>query len=346
LVLGVALAIWATAASAPARANPQQAGVQIALRGLGLYAGPIDGDFGSETVAGIREAQRKVGLPPSGFLTTKTRLALGPLGRPLFGARTLQLHDFGLDVSVLQYLLSRQGLYSGALDGYFDGLTAQAVRRYQRHAHLVADGIAGPRTRTALARQTGTPVKTPSTRKRLYVVRPGDSLTAIALRFGTTIPQLATENRLDANRVLLIGTHLVIPAPASSTLAVNVRARLADWAVRLGVSAHLVRALAWMESGFQPQVVSPAGAHGVLQLLPSTRSYVEDVLVGHPLPRTVNGDIEAGVLYLRHLLGQFSGNAGLALAAWYQGESAVKQAGVYAVTKVFVADVQALALRM
>ncbi|HWB22374.1 MAG TPA: peptidoglycan-binding protein [Gaiellaceae bacterium] len=332
--------------TAPARANPQQAGVQVALRGLGLYAGPIDGDFGPQTVAGIRAAQRNAGLAPSGFLNTKTRLALGPLGRPLFGARMLKLHDFGLDVSVLQYLLLRQGLYSGALDGYFDGLTVQAVRRYQRRAHLVADGVVGQRTRAALARQTGTPLKTPSPKKRVYVVRPGDSLTAIALRFGTTLPQLAAANRLRTDRVLLIGTRLVIPASTLAETPVNVRERVADWAVRLGVSTHLVRALAWMESGYQPQIVSPVGARGVLQLLPSTRSYVEDVLVGHPLPHTVNGDIEAGVLYLRHLLRQFNGNTGLALAAWYQGEAAVKQIGVYRVTKVFVADVEALELRM
>jgi hypothetical protein len=73
---------------------------------------------------------------------------------------------------------------------------------------------------------------------------------------------------------------------------------------------------------------------------------VEQVLVGHPLPRTLDGDIETGVLYLRHLLGNFSGNERLALAAWYQGEKAVREHGILKVTRPFVAGVLALKARM
>jgi hypothetical protein len=92
--------------------------------------------------------------------------------------------------------------------------------------------------------------------------------------------------------------------------------------------------------------VSKAGARGVLQTLPVTRDFVEDVLVGHPLPNSLDGDIETGALYLRHLLGHFDANEHLALAAWYQGEAAVRKHGVYAVTKPFVAGVLALKQRM
>jgi soluble lytic murein transglycosylase-like protein len=101
-----------------------------------------------------------------------------------------------------------------------------------------------------------------------------------------------------------------------------------------------------MESGFQPDVVSKVGARGVLQTLPSTRQYVETTLLGHPVPQTLDGDIEVGVVYLRHLLQSFGGDQSLALAAWYQGEAAVRTAGVYSVTKPFVADVLALSQRM
>jgi soluble lytic murein transglycosylase-like protein len=80
--------------------------------------------------------------------------------------------------------------------------------------------------------------------------------------------------------------------------------------------------------------------------MPTTRSFVEEVLVGHPLPETLDGDIEVGVLYLKHLLDQFNGNTPLALGAWYQGEAAVKQFGLYKVTKPFVDDVMALQSRM
>ena len=174
-----------------------------------------------------------------------------------------------------------------------------------------------------------------------YVVRPGDSLTAVADRFHTSIATLARLNHLDPGRYLLIGTKLHVPGVARPTPA-DVRALLDAWSARLGVDQSLVRALAWMESGYQTQVVSSAGARGVLQLLPSTRRYVERVLLGRRIPVGVNGDVEAGVVLLRHLLHAFDGNRSLALAAWYQGERAVRTVGVYAITKPFVAGVLAL----
>jgi len=84
----------------------------------------------------------------------------------------------------------------------------------------------------------------------------------------------------------------------------------------------------------------------VLQTLPTTRSYVENVLAGRKIPQSVDGDIEVGVLYLRHLLQTFRGDERLALAGWYQGERAVRKHGLYKVTKPFVANVLALRSRM
>ena len=124
------------------------------------------------------------------------------------------------------------------------------------------------------------------------------------------------------------------------------RTILDSWSSQLGVDPHLVRALAWMESGYQTTIVSPAGAVGVLQTLPTTREYVEDVLKGGSIPRTVDGDVEVGVLYLKHLLAVFHGDEALALAGWYQGERAVREHGPYKVTRPFVANVLALRTRM
>jgi peptidoglycan hydrolase-like protein with peptidoglycan-binding domain len=126
------VALWlATAAHA---SNPQIAGLQVALRAYGLYSGPID------AVAG-----------PAKVRATKTRRALGPLGRPLFGRRTLRVGTFGWDVSVLQFLLRGRGQLV-PVDGYFDGATARALRRYQHTRRLHVDGIAGPHTLRTLAR--------------------------------------------------------------------------------------------------------------------------------------------------------------------------------------------------
>jgi soluble lytic murein transglycosylase-like protein len=101
-----------------------------------------------------------------------------------------------------------------------------------------------------------------------------------------------------------------------------------------------------MESGYQPDVVSDAGAWGVLQIIPSAWEYVELVLLGEEVPRTVEGNVRVGLALLRQLLQDFGGDERLALAAWYQGARAVRERGVYAETKMFVADVLALRPRV
>jgi soluble lytic murein transglycosylase-like protein len=182
----------------------------------------------------------------------------------------------------------------------------------------------------------------------VHVVRVGDTLTAIAAAHGTTNAALANANRIDPAKPIVIGQRLRLPVATASLVSahVDVRSMLDAWSARLGVDPHLVRALAWMESGFQPSVVSSVGARGVLQTLPSTRQFVEEVLLGRSVPSTLDGDIEVGVLYLRHLLHRFGGDERLALAAWYEGEQAVRQIGLYTETKLFVSDVLSLQTRI
>jgi LysM repeat protein len=341
-----------TLAAAPAvhaAGNPQIAGLQVALRAHGLYLAQIDGIAGPRTAAAVHAFQHRHGLP-YGVANARMRATLGPLGRPLFGTRTLKHGDFGWDVSVLQFLLTRRGVYSGALDGYMGKETAAALKRYQRAMHLRADAVVGPRTLSAIVRRDAVPIRTQpvAVSSTVHVVRVGDTLTALAARFHTTIAALASTNRINPAKPIVIGQRLRLPAAAASLTPqrLDVRAMLDQWSARLGVDAHLVRALAWMESGYQTEIVSSAGARGVLQTLPTTRRYVETVLAGRKVPQSVDGDIEVGILYLKHLLQTFGGDERLALAGWYQGELAVQKHGLYKVTKPFVANVLALRQRM
>jgi LysM repeat protein len=346
------ICLTGTLAAAPAvhaAVNPQIAGLQVALRAHGLYLAQIDGLAGPRTAAAVRAFQHKHGLP-YGAANARMRAALGPLGRPLFGTRTLKRGDFGWDVSVLQFLLTRRGVYAGALDGYMGKQTTAALKRYQRAMHLRADAVVGPRTLSAIVRRDGVPVRTHTVTvsSGVHVVRVGDTLTALAARSHTTVAALAATNRIDPAKPIVIGQRLRLPkaAPALTPQRGDVRGLLDAWSGRLGVDSHLVRALAWMESGFQTEIVSSAGARGVLQTLPTTRDYVETVLAGRNIPNSVDGDIEVGILYLKHLLEVFHGDERLALAGWYQGEIAVKKHGLYKVTKPFVANVLALQRRM
>jgi soluble lytic murein transglycosylase-like protein len=193
------------------------------------------------------------------------------------------------------------------------------------------------------------------------VVRSGDTLSGLARKYHTTVARLARMNHLDPSHFLLIGTRLRVPqvthvqhvaAPQTTQTAVrtesvaSIQALLDHWAAHYAVSVHLVRALAWMESGYNDNLVSSVGARGIMQLLPTTFSFAENVLIGHHLRHDADGNVRAGVAYLAHLLHDFHGNEKLALAGWYQGEDAVRAHGVYKVSKTFVKDVRALQQRM
>ena len=86
------------ASPAGAYVNAQHAGLQVALRALGLYHGPIDGLVGPQTVAAVRAAQQRAHLRVTGLADKRTRWSLGPLGRPLFGSRIMRPGLFGYDV--------------------------------------------------------------------------------------------------------------------------------------------------------------------------------------------------------------------------------------------------------
>jgi peptidoglycan hydrolase-like protein with peptidoglycan-binding domain len=265
--------------------KPQVAGLQVALRAHGVYGGRVDAVRGPRTVRAVKVFQRRSGLFVDGVAGRNTRRALGRLGRPLFGKRVIRPGAVGWDVSVLQFLLARQGFRVGSFDGGFGPRTAEATRAFQGWVGLGRDGVVGPATRRALR-------------------SPPNSL----------------ENRARVRRTL-------------------VRA-----ARRYHVRPELVRALAWVESGFQPSVVSPVGAWGVMQVMPQTWVFVESMT--GPVPKTPAGNIRVGVRYLRYLLREFRGSERKALAAYNQGPASVRERGIYRETRAFVAAVRALAARL
>jgi peptidoglycan hydrolase-like protein with peptidoglycan-binding domain len=348
-------AFVAALALAPAAGafNPQIAGLQIALRQHGLYRGAIDGVQGAQTRSAIRRFQRRHGLAVDGLAGPRTRAALGPRGRPLFGTRVIRRGMRGYDVGVLQFLLWRHRLRPGRLDGRFGARTARAVRRFQRRSGLTPDGIVGPDTATALCplpvcawRATAASRRGSSSTHR---VARGETLTAIAQRYGVSVTAIARANRLDPRRFIIAGARLRIPgAPAqmAMTQPFAVRAAIDYWSRAYGVNPHLVRAIAWFESGFNNSLVSPAGARGVMQVTPATWDYVETVLVGRRIPHTLSGNVRVGVAYLNQLLREFRGDVRLALAAYVQGPRSVRTHGIFLETSRYVAGVLALSRRL
>ena len=96
----------------------------------------------------------------------------------------------------------------------------------------------------------------------------------------------------------------------------------AEAAERYDVPLNLLKAMGKAESGFDANAVSPAGAQGVMQLMPSTAKSlgVED-------PFDARSNIMGGAKYISQKLKQYNGNIDLALAAYNAGSGNVAKYG-------------------
>ena len=112
------------------------------------------------------------------------------------------------------------------------------------------------------------------------------------------------------------------PAPAAAPATAVTARELADAAAdKYGLPRILVRSMMAAESGFQADAVSPKGAIGLMQLMPST---AQDLGAD---PHDPAQNVDAGVRYLRDLLNRYDGGLWRALAAYNAGPGAVDKYG-------------------
>lgn len=249
-------------------------------------------------------------------------------------------------------------------------------------AHLVPGQVLQVPSSASTARPSGTAAPRPVP-SRTYVVRRGDTLTAIAARFGISVGSLAHANRMSNPHLIRVGQRLAVPgakpatpvakpaavpdtflgrkypaavahsaahnravlAKAPAPTRAQARAMLIAAARAQGVDPHLVMAIAWQESGWNQRLVSPANAIGIMQVIPSSGQWAS-AMVGRKLnlldPRD---NVTAGVAILRSLL-RSADNTQQAVAGYYQGLAGVRQNGMYADTRQYVAAVLAIRARM
>jgi soluble lytic murein transglycosylase len=107
-----------------------------------------------------------------------------------------------------------------------------------------------------------------------------------------------------------------------------------DKSVLFGVDPALVKAIVKVESDFDPDAVSPAGARGLMQLMPETARFLGVRDIDDP-----EDNVEGGVRYLSRLLDRFESRLPLVVAAYNAGETAVIKYGAvppYSETREFV----------
>jgi soluble lytic murein transglycosylase-like protein len=138
---------------------------------------------------------------------------------------------------------------------------------------------------------------------------------------------------------------LAVPGMQSSNLASSPQLPATQYdpyielvAAETGLSPSLIKAVALVESGFDPMAVSPKGAQGLMQLMPATARQLGVRDAFDP-----GENLRAGATYLRKMLDEFDGNLNLALAAYNAGPAAVRRHGgvpAYRETRDYVAKVR------
>ena len=98
--------------------------------------------------------------------------------------------------------------------------------------------------------------------------------------------------------------------------------KIAEVASRYQVPEALIHAIITIESAYDPNAISRAGAVGLMQLMPATakRYGVAD-------RRNPAANLTGGTRYLKDLLLRFDSNLELALAGYNAGENAVEKFG-------------------
>lgn len=213
-----------------------------------------------------------------------------------------------------------------------------------------------------------------------YTVRPGDTATELAVRFHAWTAELVSHNHLGSSASLVVGQELEIPVvtaaaskdgddgtsrdrerdtstrsggghdarpalPAADPSREAVRAEIVRAAHWYGVDPQLALAVSWQEAGWQMHHVSSAGAVGAMQVLPSTAEWMS-MYAGRDLRlRDTRDNIAAGVLLL-DVLRTMTGSRAHQIGAYYQGIGAVQTSGLYAETRAYVANVQAIERRL
>jgi LysM repeat protein len=255
-----------------------------------------------------------------------------------------------------------------------DTLVAIAARTHTTVAALVAaNHIANPNRITAKASLVipvpgpapGAPSATASSSGAnenadivpAVVARRGDTLTALAARYNTTVAALVAANHIAHPNFVAIGARLLLPVPPvppgwgpggplppvllSHPDRMALRPAFVSAVAATGVPINLLEALCWWESGWQSSATSNTGAVGVCQLEPFTIGYAQSALLHNPTlnPRTAADNIAMAAAYLRDLITRTAGNTALALAWYFQGSSSVEHTGMAPATKTYVTGI-------
>ncbi|WP_159874581.1 MULTISPECIES: lytic transglycosylase domain-containing protein [Aquitalea] len=129
---------------------------------------------------------------------------------------------------------------------------------------------------------------------------------------------LSSDSRQTAPRVDKL-KPVSVPV-VNSRLAAQYKPLIDQTAREFKLDADLLHSIVTVESGYNPQAISPKGAIGLMQVIPATGERFGITALADP-----RQNLRAGARYLRFLLSQFNNDLPLVIAAYNAGEGAVQK---------------------
>jgi len=149
-------------------------------------------------------------------------------------------------------------------------------------------------------------------------LRTGRLVRSVMVTSKPVVEQRVTEAPV-APRVV---SPVVVATETKAPPATGIDEAIEQIAAQVSLPSQVIHSVIKVESNYDPFAISPKGAQGLMQLIPSTARRFGVSNVFNPAE-----NIQGGSKYLKYLLNLFEGNYALALAAYNAGEEAVARYG-------------------
>lgn len=110
----------------------------------------------------------------------------------------------------------------------------------------------------------------------------------------------------------------------------RIEAAIDKYSKQYGVDGKLIKAIIKQESNFDPNVVSSAGAKGLMQLMPENCT-----ALGVTDPFDIEQNIEGGVKHIKEYIDRYNGDVEMALMAYNGGPTRMMNRGVNSINDIY-----------